>query len=145
MSDSEALDQLDARRDRVGRPRQKPPERRPARGTTIEPAVATPPPSLGSPTATAKPGVQVSHLAEVAAPPSARAAVATPAKPTMMFSARVDLDLEDVASRCLGELQAAGHRSSKRELVELLLWELRGRKTRELAESLQRFRRERAG
>ena len=142
---SSVADTLNARRDRVSRrPTQTPPPRKPADG---EPAIASvaPPPARQLRAAEDIPSPQP-HVDEPPSPPPDQPAPRPVAVVGVQrtVNVRVAADLEEVASQRLGELRAH-HRllSSKRELVELFLWELRDRGADAVAEQLHRFRAER--
>jgi hypothetical protein len=150
VPDQPGLDQLQQRMTRASRT--VPPPRRPAEATS--PAVVSPPedssPIVETPIQTRQPESvaalgtmpqQLSPRPDPATTPGDADWVAGPGEAQANLAVRVrrslDLRLDDLVH----ELRRSGTRSSKAELVELLLWELPPTLTADLADRLDRFRR----
>ena len=138
-------DGLGALRERLERrPRAIPPSRHPRADDTpgeddteTGPAPAAPPAPAAAPARRARPQSQPAPVAGV---PDAHPAT-TPGEPLANLAIRPRRSLDDRLGDLVHELRRQGIRTSKVELVELLLWELPPGPTIELHARLASFRR----
>jgi len=129
-------DGIDLMRSRMTRAQRVPPTpRRPAPAT--DPAGETTTPPEESPVA--PPGVTADTARRTRPAPSRRPRVG-PADPPVNLAIRVRRPLDDHLVDLLHDLRKAGVRSSKVELIEMLLWELPA-DTEALRRRLAEFRR----
>jgi 3-oxoacyl-ACP reductase-like protein len=137
---------IDLMRRRIERAsRQPPPSRRP-RGDAPET------PAVGAPAAEAAPApdpapAPVPASARAAAPKRARTAAAgegrvrlAPDLPPVNLAIRVRKPLDDALADTIHALRGAGVRTSKVELIEMLLWESAGAAPEAVRERLRTFR-----
>ncbi len=139
-------DGLGALRERLERrPRAIPPSRHPrpdhppgTEDTQADPAPEAPTASDEAPTRPARPQPQPAPVAEV---PHAHPAT-TPGEPLANLAIRPRRSLDNRLGDLVHALRREGIRTSKVELVELLLWELPAEPTGQLRARLASFRRQ---
>lgn len=142
MADQPGIDLMRRRIERASR--QAPPSRRPAvpdDTTSALPAAAAPPAPTPVPAEEAAPVAPASP----ARAPARRGRGAAPVRlgadlPPVNLAIRVRKPLDDRLAEVIHQLRGDGVRTSKVELIEMLLWEMPGDEPSVIRERLRRFR-----
>lgn len=143
MADQPGIDLMRRRIERASR--QAPPSRRAASGSDPEIAAATPAEDTPTPTPTTVVATDPTAPAPGRRPPPRRARAAAPMRleadlPPVNLAIRVRKPLDDRLADVIHELRRGGVRTSKVELIEMLLWEMPDDQIPALRERLRQFR-----
>lgn len=140
MADQPGIDLMRRRIERASR--QAPPSRRPAAPAEDAPvaAVEAPPPARPPEAEAARPAPTPRRR-----PPVGSAPLATPVRlgadlPPVNLAIRVRKPLDDRLAEVIHQLRGSGVRTSKVELIEMLLWEMPEDEPAAVRERLRRFR-----
>ena len=150
MADQAGIDLMRRRIERASR--QAPPSRRPPEGTAVQEAAPdavreTAPVPAAAPAVAAEPGPRPQRSSRPGRPaPGAQTlAPAAPLRlgadlPPVNLAIRVRKPLDDRLADVIHQLRQDGVRTSKVELIEMLLWEMPEGQTPALRERLRHFR-----